>query len=105
MDAFEVLADPTRRSILQLLSTGEHRAGELARATGASKPAVSKHLHVLLDAGIVEDKRVPGDARVRLLRLRPESLIAVQAFLDQLQAEWTVQLGRFKDHVERSGER
>jgi DNA-binding transcriptional ArsR family regulator len=105
MDAFEVLADPTRRSILQHLSEGEHRAGELARATGASKAAVSKHLRVLLEAGVVEDERVVEDARVRLFRLRPEALVAVQAFLDQLQADWTVQLGRFKDHVERSNER
>jgi DNA-binding transcriptional ArsR family regulator len=102
MDAFEVLADPTRRSILQHLSEGEHRAGELARATGASKAAVSKHLRVLLEAGVVEDERVVEDARVRLFRLRPEALVAVQAFLDQLQADWTVQLRRFKDHVERS---
>jgi DNA-binding transcriptional ArsR family regulator len=105
MDAFEVLADPTRRSILQHLSEGEHRAGELAGATGASKAAVSKHLRVLLEAGVVEDERVVEDARVRLFRLRPEALVAVQAFLDQLQADWTVQLGRFKDHVERSNER
>jgi len=105
MDAFEVLADPTRRSILQLLSSGEHRAGDLARATGASKPAVSKHLRVLLEAGVVEDERVVEDARVRLFRLRPDALVAVQAFLDQLQADWTVQLGRFKDHVERSNKR
>jgi hypothetical protein len=48
---------------------------------------------------------VVEDARVRLFRLRPEALVAVQAFLDQLQADWTVQLGRFKDHVERSNER
>ena len=105
MDAFEILADPTRRSILQLLSSGEHRAGDLARATGASKPAVSKHLRVLLEAGVVEDERVVEDARVRLFRLRPDALVAVQAFLDQLQADWTVQLGRFKDHVERSNKR
>jgi DNA-binding transcriptional ArsR family regulator len=105
MDTFEALADPTRRSILQLLSSGEHRAGDLARATGASKPAVSKHLRVLLEAGIVEDERGVEDARVRLFRLRPDALVAVRAFLDQLQADWTVQLGRFKDHVERSHKR
>jgi DNA-binding transcriptional ArsR family regulator len=105
VDAFEVLADPTRRSIIQLLSTGDHRPGDLARATGASKPAVSKHLRVLLEAGVVEDERLVEDARVRLFRLRPDALVSVQAFLDQLQADWTVQLGRFKDHVERSHRR
>lgn len=105
MDTFEVLADPTRRSILQVLSSGDHRAGDLARATGTSKPAVSKHLRVLLEAGVVEDERVVEDARVRVFRLRPDALAAVQAFLDQLQADWAVQLGRFKDHVERSSKR
>jgi DNA-binding transcriptional ArsR family regulator len=101
MDVFEVIADPTRRQILEILSGGERRAGELAEATRASPAAVSKHLRVLLNAGVIEDQRVPEDARVRLFRLRRESFTAVQAFLDQLQAEWNMQLGQFKRHVER----
>ena len=55
--------------------------------------------------GIVEDERVPDDARARVFRLRPESLAAVQAFLDQLQADWNVRLGRFKLHVEKGQRR
>ena len=101
MDVFEALADPTRRQVLQLLGTRPHRAGELADAAGMSQPAMSRHLKILLTSGIVVDERVPEDARVRLFRLQPESLAAVQAFLDQLQAEWRTQLRSFKRHVER----
>ena len=100
MDVFEALADPTRRHVLQLLGSRPHRAGELADSSGMSAPAMSRHLKVLLDAGIVEDERVPDDARLRIFKLRPKSLVAVQAFLDQLQAEWNVQLKSFKRHVE-----
>lgn len=101
MDVFEALADPTRRNVVQLLGSRPHRAGELAEATGASPPAMSRHLKILLTAGIIDDERIPEDARVRMFTLQPESLVAVQAFLDQLQAEWRTQLRSFKDHVER----
>ncbi|GAC1539969.1 MAG: metalloregulator ArsR/SmtB family transcription factor [Acidimicrobiales bacterium] len=86
--------------MVQLLGARPHRAGELAEATGMSQPAMSRHLKILLDARIIEDERVPEDARVRLFKLQPDSLVAVQAFLDQLQAEWRSQLSSFKRHVE-----
>ena len=97
----QALADPTRLGVVQLLSTGPRRAGELASATGLSAPAMSKHLRVLLEAGVVVDERTPDDARVRIFRLRPESVVALQAWLDQLQAHWNDQLRSFKQHVER----
>lgn len=97
----QALADPARLGVVQLLSTGPRRAGELAAATGLSAPAMSKHLRVLLDAGVVVDERTPTDARVRIFRLRPESVVALQAWLDQLQAQWNDQLRSFKQHVER----
>jgi DNA-binding transcriptional ArsR family regulator len=100
MDVFEALADPTRRRVVQLLGARPHRAGELAEATGMSPPAMSRHLKILLRSGIVDDERVPEDARVRLFKLQPDSLVGVQAFLDQLQAEWRTQLRSFKRHVE-----
>jgi DNA-binding transcriptional ArsR family regulator len=100
VDVFEALADPTRRQVVQLLGTRPHRAGELAQATGMTQPAMSRHLKILLTSGIIEDERVPEDARVRLFRLQPESLVVLRAFLDQLQAEWRSQLGSFKRHVE-----
>jgi DNA-binding transcriptional ArsR family regulator len=65
-----------------------------------SAPAMSRHLRTLLDAGLIEDERTRDDARLRVFRLRPQSFVAVQAFLDQLQADWNVQLRSFKRHVE-----
>lgn len=100
MDIFEALADPTRRQVIQLLGARPRRAGEIADAVGASPSALSRHLKVLLDASIVEDERIPEDARVRVFSLRRDSLAAVQAYLDQLQAEWRDQLQSFKRHVE-----
>ena len=98
---FTMLADPTRRQVVELLGRGPHRAGELARALGVSPPALSRHLRLLLAAGVVSDERVEDDARLRVFRLRPESLAGLQAWLDQVQAHWTEQLASFKDHVER----
>jgi len=97
----QALADPTRIGVVQLLSDGPRRAGELAAAQGLTAPAMSKHLRVLLRAGIVADERPPEDARVRVFRLRPESVVALRAWLDQLQAHWDDQLLAFKRHVER----
>jgi DNA-binding MarR family transcriptional regulator len=62
---------------------------------------MSKHLRVLLRAQVVADERAPDDARVRVFRLRPESVVALRAWLDQLQAQWDEQLGSFKRHVEK----
>ncbi|MBO0869381.1 MAG: helix-turn-helix transcriptional regulator, partial [Micromonosporaceae bacterium] len=70
-----------------------------------SPPAMSRHLRVLLAAGVIIDERVPHDARLRVFRLRPESLVAVQAWLDQLQARWREQLGAFGQHVGQPGDR
>jgi DNA-binding transcriptional ArsR family regulator len=97
---FEALADQTRREVVQLLSQGPRRAGEIADSAGMSGPAMSRHLRVLLRAGIVADERPPGDARVRVFRLRPESMAGIQAWLDQVRAHWDEQLQSFKRHVE-----
>jgi DNA-binding transcriptional ArsR family regulator len=94
------LADPTRLHAVELLSTRPRRAGELADELGVSPPAMSKHLRVLLNVGIVADERVAEDARARVFRLRPDSMVAVRAWLDQLQAHWDEQLGSFRAHVE-----
>jgi len=98
------LADPTRRRVVQLLTDGPRRAGELAAASGISAPAMSRHLRVLLNAGIVADERPPEDARTRVFWLRPESITLVRDWLDGLQAASEEQLESFKRHVEgRSG--
>jgi DNA-binding transcriptional ArsR family regulator len=97
---FEVLADPARRRVVQLLGASPRRAGELAAAVGMSAPAMSRHLRVLLRAGIITDERTPMDARMRYFRLRPQSMDALRAWLDQLQAHWHEQLASFSRHVQ-----
>lgn len=97
----QALADPTRLGVVEQLSNGPRRAGELAAMQGMSAPAMSKHLRVLLQAGIIADERPLDDARVRVFRLRPEPVVALRAWLDQLQAHWDDQLLSFKKHVER----
>ena len=102
--AFDVLADPTRRRVVELLAGRARRAGELADAVGTSAPVMSRHLRILLEAGFVADERLPDDARVRVFRLRREPVLAVQAWLDQLQAHWNEQLGAFKRYVEETAD-
>jgi DNA-binding transcriptional ArsR family regulator len=99
---FTALADPARREVVQLLGTAPRRAGELAAAVGMSSPAMSRHLKVLLRAGIITDERTSRDARMRYFRLRPHSLAALQAWLDQLQAHWDEQLASFRRHIEET---
>jgi DNA-binding transcriptional ArsR family regulator len=99
-DPFSVLADPTRRRVLELLSDRPRRPGELASAVKTSAPVMSRHLRILLESGFVADERVPDDARARVFRLRREPIGDVQAWLDQLQAHWNEQLTSFKRHVE-----
>jgi DNA-binding transcriptional ArsR family regulator len=98
---FQALADPARLAVVQLLSSGPKRAGQLADASGLPAAAMSKHLKVLLRAGLVSDERTPEDARARVFRLRTESVDALSAWLEQLRACWEQQLGSFKRHVER----
>lgn len=97
---FAALADATRRQVVQLLGQGPRRAGELAAAAGVSAPAMSRHLRVLLQAGLIADERTAADARARVFRLRPQPVAELQAWLDQLQAHWDEQLRSFKRHVE-----
>jgi DNA-binding transcriptional ArsR family regulator len=96
----DALAEPSRLKVVQLLCAGPRRAGELAGEVGLSAPAMSKHLRVLLRAGVLSDERLEEDARARVFRLRPEPIVAVRAWLDQLQAEWDVQLASFKLRAE-----
>ncbi len=87
--------------MVELLGSKPARAGELATAIGTSAPAMSKHLRHLLRAGLVADERDSADARARVFTLRPQSVAAMQAWLDQLQAHWDVQLRSFQRHLER----
>ena len=100
-NVFVALSDRSRRHVVELLGAGPRPAGELARAVGTSAPSMSRHLRVLLRAGLVTDERTQGDARLRVFRLRPEPVAELRAWLDELQAEWDEQLLAFRRHVER----
>lgn len=95
------LADAERVRVVELLSEEPRRAGELASRLGVTPAAMSKHLRVLLRAGVVADERPAHDARVRVFRLRPDSVAALGAWLDQVRAHWDEQLRSFKAHVEK----
>ncbi|GAA1116257.1 ArsR/SmtB family transcription factor [Nocardiopsis composta] len=82
---FEVLAEPRRRRILDILRTGEQRVGDLVDRLRLSQPAVSKHLAVLRGAGLVE---VRVDAQRRWYRLRPEPLEELDAWLAPYRTLW-----------------
>src|SRR5262245_20867724 len=99
---FAALAEPTRRRVVELLRDGPLRSSELADGAGVSRPALGRHLKVLRASGLVEVSAVDDDARGRLYSLRPEHFVALQAWLDQVQAFWSEQLGRFKTHAERT---
>ena len=101
---FVALADPTRRRVVELLGEQPRRAGELSAAAGTSAPVMSRHLRILLEAGLVADERVPDDARLRVFRLRREPVLALEAWLDQLQAHWNEQVGAFKRYVEEKAQ-
>ena len=66
-----------------------------------SRPALSRHLRVLRESGLVDVELLADDGRGRVYRLRADGLQDLQAWLDQLQAYWTEQLGAFKEHAER----
>ena len=101
----DALSDPTRRAVVQLLGDGPQRAGALAARAGTSAPTMSRHLRVLLRAGVVRDERPSDDARARVFSLRPESVVALQAWLDQLRAHWDEQLGSFRRYAEERSAR
>jgi DNA-binding transcriptional ArsR family regulator len=92
------LGDPTRRDIFERLAERPRAVGELARELPVSRPAVSQHLKVLKDAGLVVDRA--AGAR-RIYRLDPDGVGALRAYLDQF---WTSALAAYKTAVERREE-
>jgi DNA-binding transcriptional ArsR family regulator len=93
------LADPTRRAIVEMLGEGPRTAGEIHRAFEIADPAVSRHLRVLREAGLVRERRVPEDKRIRLYGLEPEPLDELSQWLGGLSRMWQFQLESFKDYV------
>lgn len=94
------LADPARRQVVELLRERPRPAGELARETGLSPPAMSRHLKALRQSGLVEDTHPAFDARVRVYALRPEPMVELMAWLEEGERMWSQQLLAFKAHVE-----
>jgi len=100
MPVFEILADPTRRRVLDLLREQEHTVGELVDALGMSQPAVSKQLRVLRDAGLVTAR---VDAQRRVYALRPAPLAEADAWLAPYRRFWRGRLAALHRHLASDG--
>jgi DNA-binding transcriptional ArsR family regulator len=97
MNAFEVLAEPSRRRILDLVRDDERSVNELVERLAMSQPAVSKHLRVLRDEGFVE-ARVDGQRR--MYHVKAEPLAEVEAWLEPYRRLWSERLDRLAQHLE-----
>jgi DNA-binding transcriptional ArsR family regulator len=95
----DVIAEPTRRRILEAVRERERSVGELVDEVGMHQPGVSRHLKVLRDAGLVE---VRTDAQRRLYRLRPEPLMELDEWLEPYRREWANRLDSLERHMERT---
>jgi DNA-binding transcriptional ArsR family regulator len=95
--AFEVLAEPARRRILDDVRDKERSVGELVKRLKLSQPGVSKHLRVLRDAGLVEVRK---DAQRRLYRVRPEPLAELDAWLEPYRQLWEKRFDALEQHLE-----
>jgi DNA-binding transcriptional ArsR family regulator len=94
---FDVLAEPRRRDILDLLRVRERSVGELVEGISLSQPGVSKHLRVLREARLVE---VRIDAQRRVYRVRPEPLAEIDAWLAPYRRFWTERLDALERHLD-----
>ena len=94
-EAIAALADPTRRSVFETLRAGPRSVGDLAAGLPVSRPAVSQHLNVLKEAGLVNERR---NGTRRLYRARPEGLFELKEFLEEF---WDVRLETLKREAEK----
>ena len=99
--AFAALSDPTRRGVIDLLRRGPRRAGELAESLDVSAPALSRHLRILRESGMVEETGHDDDARVSVYRLKRAPFTRMRAWVDGVEALWTEQLTAFAEHVRK----
>jgi DNA-binding transcriptional ArsR family regulator len=95
--AFDVVAEPTRRRILDLLRDGDRPVGELVSALGISQPGVSKHLRVLRDAGLV---RVRRQAQQRWYQLDAAPLVEIDEWLAPYRRFWSERLDALERHLD-----
>jgi DNA-binding transcriptional ArsR family regulator len=96
---FEVMAEPNRRLILELLRQRERTVGDLVDALAVSQPAVSKHLKVLRNAGLVQSR---SEAQRRFYRVRPHPLREVDAWLEPYRAMWMQSLDALERHLDET---
>jgi DNA-binding transcriptional ArsR family regulator len=96
-DPIAALADPTRRAVFERLQKGPRPVGDIARELPVSRPAVSQHLRVLKDAGLVTERR---DGTRRLYRIDPDGLAAIRDYFDDF---WNEALAAFKAAAESEG--
>jgi DNA-binding transcriptional ArsR family regulator len=96
MTTIEVLAEPSRRQILDVLRDGEQSVNALVTQLGLSQPSVSKHLKVLRDAGLVD---VRPDGQRRLYRLRAEPLMELDEWLEPYRQLWRTSLDKLEHHL------
>jgi DNA-binding transcriptional ArsR family regulator len=99
MDALAALADPTRRRIVELLADAERDAGELGSHFSVSQPAVSRHLRVLRESGLV---RVRPDAQRRLYSLDPTPLAELDEWLARYRPFWAQRLDALETQLRRA---
>jgi DNA-binding transcriptional ArsR family regulator len=97
-EPLDALGDPTRRAIFERLADGPRRVGDLAREFPVSRPAVSQHLRVLKEAGLVVDR---PDGQGRLYEINPDGVAGVRAYFDRF---WSQALAAFKQAVEQRAE-
>jgi DNA-binding transcriptional ArsR family regulator len=95
---FEIIAEPNRRAILSLLASSHQSVGEIERHLRMPQPAVSKHLRVLREAGVVVST---VDAQRRLYRLNPEALQEVDAWLAPFRRLWSTHVDALERHLDR----
>ncbi|ACV77411.1 ArsR/SmtB family transcription factor [Nakamurella multipartita] len=93
------LADPHRRAVLDLLSTGEHAVNDVVERLQLTQPQASKHLRVLREANLVQVRK---DAQRRLYRLDPRPMAEIDAWLAPYRRRWNHSLDRLEDHLEES---
>lgn len=98
MDAFQTLADPTRRQIVETLRHGEQQVNDIVERLDIHQSGVSRHLRLLLKAGFV---RVRPDGQHRLYSLRPEPFRELEAWISSYHALWEARLNRFGGALER----
>jgi DNA-binding transcriptional ArsR family regulator len=100
--AFAALADATRRAVIRELLREPLRAGELAARVEMSPPALSRHLRVLREAGLIVEDGVENDGRVSLYKVDLDAFAPVRSWLDEVEAHWHEQLAAFKEYAEQS---